>query len=225
MPGPTSDRTADRLLYALKSAGAQTAASLAQRLAVTAVAVRQMLDRLATAGLVSFEDRRSSVGRPKRHWTLTERGHARFPDNHAGLTLELLSAMEAVFGEAGRERLIAHREALTLASYRQRLAGVGSLADRVRCLAEIRTAEGYMAEMQSDDAGILLIENHCPICVAATRCQSLCRSELDVFRAVLGADATIERLDHIAVGARRCAYRITPAETTLRRRSARRRSP
>jgi predicted ArsR family transcriptional regulator len=54
----------------------------------------------------------------------------------------------------------------------------------------------------------LFVENHCPICAAAAACQGLCRSELAVFRAVLGADVTVERIDHILAGARRCAYRI-----------------
>jgi predicted ArsR family transcriptional regulator len=203
------DRTADRLLHALKATGAQSAATLARRLGVTAVAVRQMLARLLAEGLVTFEDRRTSVGRPKRHWRLSDKGHGRFPDSHAGLTLELLNATEAVFGTKGLERLIAHREASTLALYRQRLAGARSLAERVRRLAKIRTSEGYMAEARRDGDAMLLIENHCPICVAAKRCQSLCRSELGVFEAALGADVWIERLDHIVAGARRCAYRIT----------------
>lgn len=205
------DRTADRLLYALKATGVQTAATLARRLGVTAAAVRQTLARHAEAGLVVFEDRRSSVGRPKRHWLLSESGHGRFPDSHAGLTLELITATEAVFGADGLERLITHREGSTLASYREQLAGAGSLAERVRQLARIRSAEGYMAEATRDGNAMVLIENHCPICAAARRCQSLCRSELAVFQAALGPDVTVERLDHIVAGARRCAYRITPA--------------
>ena len=54
----------------------------------------------------------------------------------------------------------------------------------------------------------LFVENHCPICAAATACQGLCRSELAIFRAVLGTEITVERTDHILAGARRCAYRI-----------------
>ena len=208
MTNPTPDRTADRLLHALKATGAQTAAALARRFGVTPVAVRQSLDRLAVDGLVCFEDRRAPIGRPKRHWTLTGRGQARFPDSHAGLTLDLLTATEAVFGAAGLDRLIAHREIATLAAYREGIAGLRSLAAKVARLAEIRTAEGYMAEARVDGDGMLLIENHCPICAAAARCQSLCRSELDIFRAVLGPDVSVERLDHILAGARRCAYRV-----------------
>lgn len=54
----------------------------------------------------------------------------------------------------------------------------------------------------------MLVENHCPICAAATACAGFCRSELETFRAVLSAE--VERSEHILAGARRCAYRITP---------------
>ena len=63
----------------------------------------------------------------------------------------------------------------------------------------------------------LLVENHCPVCAAAAACQGLCRSELDVFRAVLGPSVTVERTDHILAGARRCAYEITVARASSRR--------
>ncbi|HEY4199824.1 MAG TPA: metalloregulator ArsR/SmtB family transcription factor [Devosiaceae bacterium] len=203
------ERTAARLLHVLKARGPQTAAALAEQLAVTAVAVRQTLERLEIEKLVSFEDHRLSVGRPKRHWQLTSAGHARFPDSHATLTLDLLNATRAVFGEAGLAQLVAHREASTLNNYRQQLAPLPGLSAKLQRLAEMRSAEGYMAEARDGGDGLLFIENHCPICAAATRCQALCRSELDVFTALLGPDVEVVRLDHIVAGARRCAYRIT----------------
>jgi predicted ArsR family transcriptional regulator len=202
------DRTADRLLYTLKARGPQTAAALAKRLKITPVAVRQLLARLTSDSLVQHEDRREGVGRPKRHWRLTAAGHARFPDNHAGLTAELLESVGAVFGEKGLEQLISHREAATLAAYREALASTKGLAARVARLAKIRSAEGYMAQVVPADDAILLVENHCPICVAATKCQAFCRSELAIFRDVLGPGVTVERLEHLIQGARRCVYRI-----------------
>ena len=202
------DRTADRLLYALKAKGPQTASALAKRLKITPVAVRQLLARLTSDSLVQHEDRREGVGRPKRHWRLTAAGHARFPDNHAGLTAELLDSVGAVFGEKGLEQLISHREAATLAAYRAALGSAKGLAARVARLAKIRSAEGYMAQAVPAGDAILLVENHCPICVAASKCQAFCRSELAIFREVLGPDVTVERLEHLIEGARRCVYRI-----------------
>ena len=112
------------------------------------------------------------------------------------------------FGEKGLEQLISHREAATLAAYRAALGSAKGLAARVARLARIRSAQGYMAQAVPAGDAILLVENHCPICVAASKCQAFCRSELAIFRDVLGPGVTVERLEHLIEGARRCVYRI-----------------
>lgn len=204
-----TDRPQSRLLFALKSTGPQTAAALARKFAVSAVAIRQQLDRLRDDGLVDYRDARLGVGRPKRIWALTQAGHDRFPDNHSGLMLQMLDSIEAVFGGDGMERLIAHRERQSTDDYRARLAGAAGPQDRLRRLAAARSEEGYMAEVTDVTAtSALLVENHCPICAAARACQGFCRSELAVFQAALGPDVRVERVEHLLAGARRCAYRI-----------------
>jgi len=102
------------------------------------------------------------------------------------------------------------RNAVGLLHWEMRAAG--GLGERVARLADLRSAEGYMADWEPDgEGGYVLSENHCPICAAATACQNFCRAELAVFRDVLGPGATVERTDHIVMGARRCAYRISRA--------------
>ena len=202
----------DRLLYLLKSRGPQTTAAIAERLGMTTVAARKHLAKLLEDGLVAFEDERISVGRPKRTWSLSEAGHARFPDTHSDLTLELLQSIERVFGADGVERIIAQREQETLDGYQSALSECDDLAARVQALTKIRRREGYMAEWKRRaDGSFQLIENHCPICAAAAECQGLCRSELAIFQIVLGPDVTVTREEHILAGARRCSYRIEPA--------------
>jgi predicted ArsR family transcriptional regulator len=197
------------VLHALKSAGPQTAEALGRRLAITAVGARQHLARLAEDGLVDAVDQSEGVGRPKRVWSLTEAGHARFPDNHAGLTLELIGAIRKTGGEAMLDAVIAAREQAALKTYRRTLDGAASLKEKVKRLAKVRSEEGYMASTASaGDGALLLIENHCPICVAAKACQGFCRSELALFRETLGEGVSVEREEHIVSGARRCVYRI-----------------
>jgi predicted ArsR family transcriptional regulator len=210
---PLPHASEDRVLYLLKSRGAQTAGIVAERLGMTSVGARKHLLRLDEKGLVQSEDQREAVGRPKRYWSLTERGHARFPDAHSHLTLELLQSLRKVFGESGIERIIAERERETETAYRKALQGCRDLKSRVRRLATLREQEGYMAEWKRNrDGSFLLIENHCPICAAAKECQGLCRSELSIFQAAFGDDVTITRVDHILAGARRCAYLIAPLD-------------
>lgn len=211
-----TDRTSDLILQTLKARGSLTAASLGERLSVTPVAVRQHLDRLLAEGFVRYEDRRESVGRPKRYWSLSEKGHNRFPDNHEGLTLEMLDAVRSVFGEEGLDKLISEREARMREAYSRVLGGAVGLKSKLEKLAERRTQEGYMAEVETlAGGGFRLVENHCPICSAARKCQGFCRSELALFRVLLGPDVTVEREEHILSGARRCAYRISRAKESI----------
>jgi predicted ArsR family transcriptional regulator len=201
--------TEDRLLYLLKSRGPQSAGDAGEVLGMTPPGAQQRFAKLAAAGLVEAEDRKQGRGRPKRYWRLTAQGHARFPDRHSDLMLEVLRSTREVFGAQGLESLIRHREAATLGAYRAELAGCATLEQRVARLAGIRTREGYMAEWEKLAPNrFLLVENHCPVCAAAAACQGLCRSELEIFRAVL-APASVERTDHVLAGARRCAYLVT----------------
>jgi predicted ArsR family transcriptional regulator len=207
-------RAEEGVLYHLKIRGPQTAAQIARRLSVTPMAVRQHLYRLKDARLVDFSDERRKVGRPARIWKLTGEAAARFPDSHGDLTVEIIGAVRAAFGEAGMDKLLAERTKRQKDEYRARLKPAGSsIAKRAQLLSEIRREQGYMAECtKMPDGSMLLVENHCPICAAAATCQGLCREELSLFRAVLGDKARVERTDHILAGARRCAYLITPAE-------------
>lgn len=199
--------TASRLLYLLKSRGPMPTAALARALGITLPGIRQHLAKLEADRLVEHADEAGKVGRPRRIWHLSAAGHARFPDTHADLTVSLIDATREVFGAKGLDRLIARREAETRAAYRAALAEARDLGSRVRALAKLRSAEGYMAEARRQaDGSWLLVENHCPICAAATACQGFCRAELEIFRAVLGAK--VERTEHLLAGARRCAYRI-----------------
>jgi len=205
-----TQRSTARILRLLKTRGAQNAEALAKHLKITPVAVRQHLSALQERGLVESEDRKLGVGRPKRFWLLTKAGHDYFPENHAGLTLELINAVRAVFGEEGLERVIGHRETKAKKQYRE-LVGEGSIKQKAKRLAAQRSAEGYMATVQDlPDGGVLLLERHCPICAAATTCQGFCRSELALFSHALGPEVSVTRTDHIVSGAERCAYVVKP---------------
>ncbi len=203
--------TADRILFALKTHGPSATAALAASLAITSEAARQQLQKLQAAGMIEGQlQPQTGAGRPRSHWALTPAGHARFPDTHAQLTVQLLATVREVFGEEGLDRLIATRERATRAAYLQACDGIEALEPRLRRLAALRDGEGYMARVERDGDDWLLIEDHCPICAAATSCQGFCRSELEVFREVTGPRGALRREEHLIAGARRCVYRITP---------------
>jgi len=198
----------NRILILLKTEGPQLASTIGSALGISSEAARQQLTKMADEGVVEpVTEAASGRGRPRQFWHLTSAGNGRFPDGHADLTATLLTTMAERLGQGAINAVISAREAETLKRYRSEIDLTADLPSRVATLAAIRTREGYMADhWQEEDGSLMLVENHCPICAAATVCAGFCRSELETFRATLGA--SVEREEHILLGARRCAYRI-----------------
>lgn len=200
----------DSICFYLKTKGPQTAAQLAARLDVTTMAVRQHLAVLETEGAATYDVERRAIGRPAHVWRLTEAARTRFPDSHAELSAGIIAAARAAFGTDGLAKLIAERTKQQTKRYRERLPGPKTpLAKRVAALAALRKEEGYLAEWSRQrDGAFVLIENHCPICVAARACQGLCDGEIELFRGALGRGVQVERTEHLLANGRRCVYRI-----------------
>ncbi|CBJ83489.1 conserved hypothetical protein [Xenorhabdus bovienii str. Jollieti] len=205
----TAQTVSERLLMLLKTRGAMQASDAGKILGTSGEAARQQFVKLAKEGLVEAESETRGVGRPIQLWHLTDKGHARFPNTHAELTVQLLTIIRSQLGETAIDLLINTREQKTSASYKIAMEGAAELQEKIERLVAIRNQEGYMAQYSvQEDGAILFIENHCPICAAATICQGFCRAELKLFREILQAE--VERTEYILNGARRCAYRITP---------------
>lgn len=207
-------KTRRAIVKLLKTEGPLDSATLARRLGLTAMGVRQHLYALQQEKLVSTDERPVPLGRPAKYWRLTRAADRLFPDAYAELSVALISAVGDALGPTGIQQVLESRCARQRAEYGARIGSSGSLAHTLRALARVRTEEGYMAEVRRDGAGFLFIENHCPICAAATACQGFCATELDLFRSVLGPDVSVERIEHIIGGDRRCVYRVTPSHNS-----------
>jgi predicted ArsR family transcriptional regulator len=195
---------------------------------MTTMGVRQHLLLLEEAQELSFYDQKAARGRPTRFWKLTEKANSHFEDRHEELTVQLLISVREVFGEQGLDKLISKREETMLKNYQQAMSGLNTIEQRLNKLVELRSAEGYMASIEIREEQKIdlqakvkpelkpepqntcwwFLENHCPICAAATECANFCRSELEIFQSLFVDLASISREEHIIEGARRCAYKV-----------------
>ncbi len=215
-------KTRRAIVKLLKTDGPLDSAQLAERLKLTAMAVRQHLYALQEEGLVTAEERPVPIGRPAKFWQLTRAADRLFPEAYAELSVALIDAVQETFGAEGLNRILLTRCARQQSDYSKRIRPTDSLEKKLAELAQIRTEEGYMAEVRPESGGsYLLVENHCPICAAATACQGFCTKELDLFRSVLGSGVEVERVEHIVSGNQRCAYRVTPEAKKRRAKASR----
>jgi predicted ArsR family transcriptional regulator len=200
----------EKALEVLKVQGPLSVAKIAEQLSITTEGARFHLIKLEKEGLIESAKESKGRGRPKQIWSLTQKGHDRFPDTHAALTVNLIDMVRESLGEESLNQVIKLHEHKQRERYERLMDAGDSLEERIGKLTDIRTQEGYMASYKSIDEGFLFIENHCPICTAAKTCEGFCKAEKLVFEQVLGDGVSIERTEHIVKGARRCAYKITP---------------
>lgn len=200
---------ADRILMLLKMRGEVTAAHIATELGITKEGARKHLLNLADQELIESYARSEGIGRPSTYYCLSAVGLSKFPDSHADITVQLLQSIKQLLGENALDLLITDRESKVYRKYTNALAGIETLENKLDIMAMKRTEEGYMAEWKKEAESYLFIENHCPICAAATECQGFCRSELYNFQQLIGPSYTIKRIEYIIEHGARCTYRIT----------------
>ena len=199
------------ILDQLKRYGPQSVKVLAKRLDMTTMGIRQHLQDLQHSSLVTTTtEARQTRGRPLHLWRLTAEGHDHFPARHQQLNLEVLSTIREELGENVLHDLVDRQSDRTARRYNALFGDIDDLEHRVTALADVRSKDGFMAEVRLlPDQSWLLIENHCPICSAAKNCRRYCESELELFRQLLGDQVKISRTEYLLEGNRRCAYKIS----------------
>ncbi|WP_339203924.1 metalloregulator ArsR/SmtB family transcription factor [Paenibacillus sp. FSL K6-3182] len=205
----SSTKTRRGIVNLLKQQGGMDVMALASEFLLSGMAIRQHLNALKEEGLVTYEEEARPMGRPAKLWRLTPEADRFFPSGYSELSVSLLQSMREAFGIEGLDKLLAVRNKKMLEQYLFQLGGEPHLIGKLEKLADIRTKEGYMADIKDlGDGSLLFIEKHCPICEAAAACAGLCKNELSLFQSVLGSEVQIERVEHILSGGRNCVYKV-----------------
>lgn len=202
--------TRQQIIETLKTTGQMTSKALAEQLGLTSMAIKLQLYDLKAEGFVQATVGPRSRGRPSDLWSLTERADQFFPNSHATLSYDILIGIRKALGERALDQVLELRSAEQYERYAREIGACASLNEKLARLATLRSEEGYMAAIAEVEGVPALVENHCPICVAAKACVKLCATELDLFQKTLGDNYVVERTEHIVSGSRRCVYRVTP---------------
>lgn len=183
-----------------------TANELAETLGISSMGVRQHLTILEKDGLVEHHREKLQRGRPVHLYYLTEKGNNLFPTTYDSFAVDLLDEVVKFNGSGFINKVFRSRMKSQTDVYKQRLKGK-TLEDKVNELAQIRTEEGYMAEVTDEGDDYVLIEYNCPILTIVDKYPHVCNIELALFRQSLGEK--LVREEHLIDGCHRCSYRIS----------------
>lgn len=193
------------ILIEVKCGAALTARDLADRLGLSLNAVRHHLKELEAAGLISHRREQRGVGAPVFVYVLTPAAESLFPQQYEDLVTR---ALQHVADREGRQAVVALMEDRyrALAVRIREEVEANDPTERVAVVARMLAEEGYMAEWEEENGGLVLREHNCAIRAVAERFPEICDAEARFLRDVLGTG--VERRLHILEGCRACEYNI-----------------
>jgi predicted ArsR family transcriptional regulator len=203
----SSDRS---LLDLIRRHGPLTVAEMAERLGVTATAVRNRLTRLVGAGMVERRTEPSGRGRPKHTYQASVAAHKRLGQNYADLAVILWDEMMRTVEDRKLRRFLFARITDRLAElYRAQVTGV-EWERRLVQLGSILHDRGIETEVTGGDGGVMpvLKQHSCPYYELAEADRAVCAMERKMFEKVLGRSLRLSqcRLD----GHRSCDFEAKP---------------
>lgn len=218
--GAHDQPTRERVARSILDNGPSTAAALAERLDLTAAAVRRHLDQLVADGAVEAREPRSGAtrgrGRPAKAFALTEAGRDRFDQQYDDLAALALRFLAETAGEDAVREFSRRR----VAFIEERFAGVHEADPSLspaEVLAQVFTEQGYAASVKDlPVVGEQLCQQHCPVAHVAHEFPQLCEAETEAISRVLGRH--VQRLATIAHGDGVCTTCIPSTPTDKKER-------
>ena len=207
---PTRERVARSIL----ENGPSTAAALAERLDLTAAAVRRHLDHMIAIGAIEAREPRvhgtRGRGRPAKSFALTESGRDQFDQQYDDLAVQALRFLAETGGDHAVLEFARRRVADLETHYRDIVEAQPELSP-AEALARALTQGGYAASVRQGPVGEQLCQQHCPVSHVAHEFPQLCEAETEVISKLLGRH--VQRLATIAHGDGVCTTCI-PTTTT-----------
>jgi predicted ArsR family transcriptional regulator len=195
------------ILEHLKRRGASTIPAIAVDVGLNVETVRAHMRVLDGEGLVQRGGSRpKGPGRPEIVYALTAAAESLFPNRDGELLFQLADYVRTSDRPELLREFFAERVARRRREAGRRLEGLEG-DDRLEEVARILSEDGFMAEIDRDDAGRRLLRLcHCPMphLVAATRVP--CREELRFVREMLGE--SLARVSYIPAGDAACCYAL-----------------
>jgi len=195
------------VLLELKRAQPLTAKELAEKLGISANAVRHHLKELEAEALVTYGREQRGVGAPTFAYRLSPEGEALFPKRYEETLTAILERLAARQGRGAAVEMLEDHFADLERRVRLEVDGI-TPERRLETLARVMTDAGYMADVNGGDGSFRFAEHNCAIRAVAERFPEVCAAEQKFLQTALAA-ASVERVTHIVDGCNACEYAIT----------------
>jgi DeoR family transcriptional regulator, suf operon transcriptional repressor len=202
--------TRDLVLRTLLTQPRCTINDLADKVGISPISIRHHIASLEAEGLISSEDERHGVGRPRQVFSLTDIGIEQFPTRYVRLTVRLLEHLKETMPEAMISKLFAQ-----MAEDLARDLSDGtemknlSMKDRLNLVKDLLRREGFNIEWEELEDGYEIHEASCPYYYVGQNHPEVCAVDQILISKVLLVPT--EKVKCILKGDSNCTYIVSNA--------------
>ena len=197
--------TRERILLNLLKKPRTTISELAEAVGINPISVRHHLSSLLAAGLITSEEERHGVGRPRLVYSLTEDGMEKFPSRYLRLTSRLLDQLKESMPEAMVSKLFAQMADDLAEEYQEKMQGLG-IEERLDLVKILLADEGFTLEWEKIDEQYRIHEINCPYYQIGQNHPEVCTVDQTLLSKMLAVPAS--KMHCILSGDDRCTYVI-----------------
>jgi DeoR family transcriptional regulator, suf operon transcriptional repressor len=195
--------TRDRILQTLLRHPRTTINELAVAVGINPISVRHHLTNLQVEGLVSADEERHGVGRPRLVYFLTEDGMEKFPTRYLRLTTRLLAQMKDKFPQPMVSEMFKEVATAMAAEHTNELKGL-SVEERLDVMKDLLGEEGFVVEWEKQGSQYLIHEITCPYLQVGQDHPEVCTVDQTLISKMLAVPAN--KIQCILSGATHCTY-------------------
>ena len=202
--------TRDKILQTLLRQPHRTINELAEAVGINPISVRHHLTNLQMEGLISAEEERHGVGRPRLVYVLTEDGMEKFPTRYLRLTTRLLAQMKESMPEPMVSKLFSQIAEEMASEYADQMQGL-SMEERLEFVKEMLSQEGFTVEWEKKDGQYQIHEISCPYYQIGVSHPEICTVDQALISKMLAVPAN--KVQCILNGNAHCTYVVQTAGT------------
>jgi len=200
--------TKDKILQTLLRKPRVTINELAEVVGINAISVRHHLTNLTAEGLISADEERHGVGRPRLVYSLTEDGMEKFPTKYLRLTTRLLDQMKDSMPGPVVAKLFSQIAEDMASEYADQMKDL-SMEERLDFVKAMLAREGFTVEWEKKGSDYQIHEISCPYYQIGIAHPEVCTVDQTLISKMLALPAS--KVQCILDGGAHCTYVIHPA--------------
>lgn len=197
--------TREKVLYTLVKNPRSTIVEIAKSVGINAISVRHHLTNLQANGLVSAEEERHGVGRPRFVYYLTESGQEKFPKRYFRLTNHLIRQIRKILSDEDFKKVFRNMADDLTKEYQPVIINL-DFEERLDLLKNVMASEGYEIQWEKINNVYEIHETTCPFYQIGKEHPEICLFDQSLIANLLSvSEEDISRTQHRD---NHCSFRI-----------------